>query len=163
MSHASLIVAIEPQHKLWSLTNNQEAAITWEMEPFDENHTAMFGDGSRWDYWLIGGRWEKFLNGKNLIDVKDWKKNQKTSFAFLHKRQWHECRRLGWFGCTAPTECERAGSPEDKDWKCLFKHKSGARIISWNSNDEAWSEKFYQRFIKPLPKKTQLIVVDYHV
>lgn len=94
------------------------------------------------------------------------KPEQALSFyAFLRDKHWHEAERMGWFGCTAATECER----KNPDWpldnsKCLHKDEStGARIVNWQEPEEIWSERFYKRFIDPLPDDAYLVVVDYHV
>lgn len=89
MSHACLIVAIGSEkirEKLpeqlrhlpfseWDAANQDmvkaaadaiHAVVAWEMEPFDENGTC-FKDGSRWDWWSIGGRYEGRLLGGEII------------------------------------------------------------------------------------------------
>lgn len=70
---------------------------------------------------------------------------------------------LGFFGMTTATECEVAGKKLGPESKCLFKHESGAKVVSWNSDDEIWQMKFYDRFVKPLSPDTRLVCVDYHV
>jgi hypothetical protein len=67
MSHAALIVAPmkETVEKL-----GIEGAVSWEMEPFDENKGEMFADGSRWDWYVVGGRFDGILGGENVIQVK---------------------------------------------------------------------------------------------
>lgn len=59
MSHASLVVAVEGPH------SEIEKQIAWEMEPFDENGE-FFADGSRWDWYVIGGRSSGLLGG-NIV------------------------------------------------------------------------------------------------
>jgi len=81
----------------------------------------------------------------------------------VHGSQRHETARLGFFGCPAATECEKAGRKDAPEWKCIFKHKDGSKVVSWNSDEESWQMKFYDRFIRPLPPETVLAVVDYHV
>ena len=84
-------------------------------------------------------------------------------YAFLKNRHWHESERLGWFGGTAKTGCEIAKGEAMKG-KCLHSDKkTGAKIIVWNEPHEKWTEKFWDRFIKPLKPDTLLVVVDYHV
>ena len=211
MSHASVIVAIEPTHKLWT-TGVPEQAVAWEMEPFDENGS-WFADGSRWDWWVIGGRYSGRFCGQDVVLLKDLQPNKcvafqekrlketyakamsekdekwmelcygvkpneseadflsrnlqgewfPSSFAFLKDRHWHETGRLGWFGSITATECELAGRKDAPEWKCLYKHESGARVVSWNSDEETWRKKFYSRFIQPLSPETTLVCVDYHV
>ena len=54
MSHASLIVAVSPGQ----ITEHGgfQQALAWLMEPFSEQDDS-FADGSRWDWWQIGGRY----------------------------------------------------------------------------------------------------------
>lgn len=54
MSHASLIVALSPQEieKYGGVDN----AVAFQMEPFKED-IEYFQDGSRWDWYVIGGRY----------------------------------------------------------------------------------------------------------
>lgn len=50
MSHAAVLVALDPCEE-----SAIHDAVTHEMEPFDENGE-WFRKGSRWDWWMIGGR-----------------------------------------------------------------------------------------------------------
>jgi hypothetical protein len=62
MSHASVIVALPNG---LSLRNGQmELAVAEQMAPFDENGD-WFADGSRWDWWQIGGRFSGSIAGRN--------------------------------------------------------------------------------------------------
>lgn len=63
MSHALLLVAIAP-------TDDVEGAVAHEMEPFNENGE-WFKDGSRWDWWQIGGRWAGHYGEDNVMAVGD--------------------------------------------------------------------------------------------
>lgn len=54
MSHASLLVAVDVVNP--SDRSEVHAAVSFQMEPYDENGH-WFKDGSRWDYWTIGGRY----------------------------------------------------------------------------------------------------------
>lgn len=204
MSHAAVLVAVEGERSQIS------DLVDHEMAPFDENNEC-FRDGSRWDWFVIGGRWDGYLCKSNKIQVKkldldtlkaefvesankSWDKAQKEQdpmlrslqygvkegmtkeqyvaaqcpasgfpsfYAFLHKRSWHERARMGWWGSTIKTECEIA-HPQHKG-KCVHSNKEmGAKIISWN-DDPAWTEKFYDRFVRPLSPDTWLVTVDFHV
>lgn len=62
MSHASLLVALDP-------TDDVEAAVAEQMAPFDENDS-WFADGSRWDWYVIGGRCDGLLASGNVIQRK---------------------------------------------------------------------------------------------
>jgi hypothetical protein len=67
MSHARVIVAIDGERK-----NDVEAALEWEMMPFDESGEC-FKDGSRWDWYQIGGRFSGQLDGADIVQVKNLK------------------------------------------------------------------------------------------
>lgn len=215
MSHASVLVALD---KAKVEADGLEAALAWEMEPFDENGTC-FRDGSRWDWYQVGGRYTGKFLGNDTILVKELnlqamaiqrKENFEkffrdahadsridameliygvkpdetleqylerecdgvvlSSYAFLSNRHWHEGERLGWFGSSTYTECERKDldkpTSDPSAWfgKCLHKDEtSGARVICWNDPSEIWQRNFYRRFIEPLPPETTLVNVDYHV
>lgn len=214
MSHASLIVApmAEQVAKL-----GIEKAIEWEMKPFDENDCdECFADGSRWDWYVVGGRFDGMLGGKNFVQIKNlsleaveqtrrqWlaesynryteranhpfsdvekgetleqyiarrkgARNPIHAYAFLRNRHWNEAERMGWFGTTTYTECERkdmdkpVADPEKWFGKCLFKNEEmGSRIVCWNEPEEIWSAAFYHRFIETLHPEETIAVIDYHV
>jgi hypothetical protein len=63
MSHASLIVALSPE-QLQEAGGDLEKAVEYQMQPFYEN-SEFFADGSRWDWWVIGGRFSGKLQGKD--------------------------------------------------------------------------------------------------
>lgn len=220
MSHALVLVAIdfEGQDPTDDLI---EAKIAEEMEPYDENGE-WFRDGSRWDWWVVGGRYGGRLTDgvmdQNVIQVKNidlkkfcaarmtrmnrcydsYEEEQEkypdrdpawlyginegeareqflermnadapiTAYAFLKQHNWNERGRMGFFGCTTPTECERAGQTLTRcKWRS---EKEEAIIISWNEDDDddgpdIWNEKFYDRFLKKLDPELHLVAVDYHV
>lgn len=271
MSHAAVIVApsLEQINRMGT-----ENAVAWEMEPFQEE--SWFEDGSRWDWYQVGGRftglltgydpytdpanqetceicagsgirpggkeqfgeeWFKGCNGCNgchgtgkrvayrlqkhcgdilqvkrldleqlkaanradytktferamkeqadhrefLYDVKVGETLQDyltrkvenvalSAAAFLRNRHWHEAERMGWFGGSTYTECERKdmdkvrANPDAWFGKCLHKdEKTGAQIVCWNEPNELWSELYHRRFIQPLHPEDTLVVVDYHV
>lgn len=266
MSHAAILVSPTAE-RIKESNGDIEQAVAWEMQPFDENDEC-FRDGSRWDWYVIGGRftgklstydpyvdeanmetcwlcrgtgirpngreefgeeWFKACNGCNgcsgkgktvksrlnkfsgdIIQVKQlnlgalrtdkikrltesfYRGKAKpdpfepiepdmtldaylekhaaqqpiTAYAFLRDRHWHEAERMGWFGTSTFTECERK-KPEDADaafGKCLHKDdETGARIVCWNEPWELWSKHYYERFISKLHPEDTLVVVDYHV
>jgi hypothetical protein len=84
------------------------------------------------------------------------------AFAFLRDRTWNERERMGWFGGSSATECERAGAEQAK--VCThIDEKTSAKIVSWGDEEKRWDAKFYKRFIAPLPDDALLVVVDFHV
>lgn len=63
MSHAVVLVAID--------SGDIEKLVEEQMRPFDENGEC-FADGSRWDWWVIGGRWNNYVfPNTNVIKRKD--------------------------------------------------------------------------------------------
>lgn len=215
MSHATVLVSPEIA-RVSEL--GLERAIEWEMMPFDENDE-FFRDGSRWDWYVIGGRYFGRLHGGDVLQVKqldiaklheerrrrlteqyqeaysrenlDAKMREflygvkaesleefigrqpnvpLTAYAFLSNRHWNEGERLGWFGTSTFTECERKdlqnAKADPKNWfsKCLHKdEETGARIVCWNEPEEIWQENFYHRFVAPLEPERMIAMVDYHV
>lgn len=226
MSHASVIVAL-PKAKIDA--DGLESALAWELFPFDENGEC-FKDGSRWDWYQIGGRftgnldgydpytdprnmetcdlcagtgvrpngleqfgadWVNSCNGCNGCDGKgkrvafQLKKHAgdvltvartleigkfQSAYAFLSNRHWHEAERMGWFGMSAYTECERkdmdkpTADPDKWFGKCLHRDEAtAAQVVCWNEPSEIWGENFVRRFLHPLPPDTVLVNVDYHV
>lgn len=210
MSHANVIVApVLNQIEQVGI----EQAVQWEMEPFQES--SWFEDGSRWDWYVIGGRWQGLLAGQNMVQMKSlnieavrkqresWQKeayndyksrsspfsdiegdetleqyiarkvgdtNPVHAYAFLRNRHWHEAERMGWFGSSTYTECERKdldkvrANPDAWFGKCLHKdEKTGSQIVCWNEPSEIWMEQYFSRFIAPLASEETIVVVDYHV
>lgn len=200
MSHAIVLTVIAPK-------GDPEKLVAYQMEPFDENGE-WFRNGSRWDWWVIGGRYEGRLLGKNIVkrselnrlevekrlEAESRKEYQDIMadksipadmrplltgikageteddyvakhrnfyfYAFLRNRTWHENDRLGFWGGTAATECERVG--KDAVGKCLAEDKeTGAKVICWK--DPEWPQKFWPRFIEHVEPDERLVIVDYHV
>lgn len=55
MSHAAVLIALDP-------TDDVDSAIEEQMAPFDEG-AEWFADGSRWDWYVVGGRFTGTLDG----------------------------------------------------------------------------------------------------
>ena len=158
MSHAVVLVAIDP-------TDDIEKALAEQMAPFYEGDE-MCRRGSRWDWYVIGGRWDGFLQSENILHREKVNPDEfKPALAFLRNRRWHENDRWGWLGRPTATECEYHDNGNgDGVGKCLFRDsETGAEIVCWKSDQKTWDKKFYDRFVKPLDPKTILIAVDYHV
>ena len=70
MTHAAVLIALPdgtPADRA-----SVECEIAKQMAPFDENGEC-FADGSRWDWYQIGGRWTGKLDGyKPSEDPKNW-------------------------------------------------------------------------------------------
>lgn len=66
MSHAFCIVALSPDDTKAAGGDVQEA-VDHQMEPFNEDGE-WFADGSRWDWWVIGGRYSGRILGKDVAN-----------------------------------------------------------------------------------------------
>jgi hypothetical protein len=66
MSHASLLVALDPL----GTGESVEEAVQRQMAPFDENGE-WFGEGTRWDWWVIGGQYSGVLCDDNVMRRAD--------------------------------------------------------------------------------------------
>lgn len=226
MSHALCIVALSRDDLLKHDT--PEKAVAWQMKPFSENGH-WFEDGSRWDWYVIGGRFPGRFLGKDIctrVELTEEKliaereegarqlwtewtaeplKKRKDKFfrsyiygleegdtlekviarsksrcftavVFLKDRRWCEKGRMGWFGSTTKTECQRSAESESKEgdidlatWtgRCLVKdEKTGAEIVDFTGpkdSEDRWDRLYWPRFLRPLPPETTLVAVDYHV
>lgn len=84
MSHATVLVAFDNK------PDDIESAVAEQMAPFDENGT-MFSDGSRWDWFSIGGRWKGQLCEGDIMQVKDIHPNKFQARRIkTAKAQWKE-------------------------------------------------------------------------
>lgn len=66
MSHAACLVIVPGSVEVEGV----EAAVEHEMAPFDENGD-FFKNGSRWDWWQVGGRYTGFLGDSNIVRRRD--------------------------------------------------------------------------------------------
>lgn len=67
-------------------------------------YASTYNPDSKWDWWVIGGRWEGMINGRNICVVRDLPEDFST-FALLapgndeHPQPfWFEKGQMGWFG-----------------------------------------------------------------
>lgn len=88
MSHSAVLVAIEP-------TDDVMKAVSHQMAPFDENIAGeLFGDGSRWDWWVIGGRYAGRLLGKDIISRSEVDFDQmRIDEIARYTRHWESSQR----------------------------------------------------------------------
>ncbi len=144
------------------------AAVSGQLEPYSEQGE-WFKDGSRWDWWVIGGRWSGL---PNLMSVDRAREIHNTSLlfeqnwrpVFLHKHNWHEQRRMGWFGDDAKTECEVRGKTVAR---CRWKdEKIEALLTCYNEDDKIWVEMWAERFLSESSEnenESLIVLVDCHV
>lgn len=110
-------------------------------------------------------KWNLAPYDGDVVQVKNLSlEKAKAAYAFLRNRHWNEGERLGWFGCSAKTECEiKANDPDVLTRRCKTTTVEGASIVVWNEPSEIWTAEFFKRFVSPLKPETVLVVVDYHV
>jgi hypothetical protein len=94
MSHAIVLVALDDIDPAVNLDKNEhihgviEDHVEEQMAPFDENNE-MFRDGSRWNWWVIGGRWDGVLMGKNIVRRKDLSPAKFLAHSQREHRKWY--------------------------------------------------------------------------
>lgn len=66
MSHAAILVALDESP---AAKKKVEKLVEWQMAPFDENGH-WFKNGSRWDWWQIGGRYTGSLGDNKDVILK---------------------------------------------------------------------------------------------
>lgn len=95
MSHASVLIALSSDEV--KRHGNVEAAIAWEMQPFDENDEC-FRDGSRWDWYQVGGRYSGKFDGQDVVIVCDLDRakliEQKRVSSIETWREAHEPKNI---------------------------------------------------------------------
>lgn len=84
MSHASVLIAASPDEL--TLHGSVEAVVEWNMLPFDENGE-WFKDGSRWDWYQIGGRYRGKLCGKDVALRGELSDEQIAEFKVSQAKQ----------------------------------------------------------------------------
>lgn len=73
-------------------------------------YMSTYNPNSKWDWYVIGGRWDGLWGGRNHMKAEDFKAldpDQRHTFAFLdHNGEWDERGSMGWFGCVADEKPE---------------------------------------------------------
>jgi hypothetical protein len=73
-----------------------------------------YNPNSKWDWYVIGGRWDGLINGKNVVSVKetiDYVKESGSLFGFITPNGiWAEKGEMGYFGCSS-------NNKKEKDWE----------------------------------------------
>lgn len=112
MSHASILVALDPS----TMESEIEDAIKHQMEPFDENDE-WIRDGSRWDWWQIGGRFSGRLRGRDYI------RRREVDLDMMRLDQLERFRKH-----YAEYEKELAGRPDFKHGEFIYGVKMGETL-----------------------------------
>jgi len=169
MSHAAIQVVVSPEEI--AEHGGVEGAVRFNMAPFKEGRE-LFADGTRWDWYSIGGRMPRFLLGEHQQPVGELRRRLPelkaergghfpAPLAFLRRRTWQEQARMGWFGGEARTEAQATGKEAGRSM--VRQESTEAVVITWNESREAWQAAFWERFVAPCGDDELAVVVDYHV
>jgi hypothetical protein len=85
---------------------------------------------SKWDWWVIGGRWAGMWNTKNIEKVSAVAADldNKGCYAYLTPDgEWHERGQMGWFGMASNEEPKKKW--DEKVRKLLARHKDCVMVL----------------------------------
>lgn len=111
----------------------------------DGNFLTTYNPNSKWDWWVVGGRWSGYLpttrgqeSDNCAVGEVDWGKffedNPSGPFCFVTEDgEWHESARMGWWGMTS----------DDKE-------------------EKAWREEF-ESCLKSIDPDTEITAIDFHI
>lgn len=54
-----------------------------------------YNPDSHWDWWQIGGRWDREMQGKNVLPVADWDGSFQPFALVTDDGEWHQKARMG--------------------------------------------------------------------
>lgn len=89
MSHAVVLLALDLPEGEKPNAKLVENLVAYQMTPFDEGGKC-FKNGSRWDWYEIGGRWSGVLCGVNVIQRKDFSKEKWATHAEIGRAKTWE-------------------------------------------------------------------------
>lgn len=80
-----------------------------------------FNPDSKWDWWVIGGRWNGYFNadddrgtnGVNVIPIAEIKDGPVPRAIVTPGGVWHEKGEMGWFGMSF-------GDKNQEDWRAEY-------------------------------------------
>lgn len=161
------------------------------MAPYDENGE-WFAEGSRWDWWVVGGRWSDLLVDKSGEHV-DYARKREVDWEAMAQEQVHALRdeyRAHHHLTGKPpfyfdeSEKPQPGESEDAFVQRRFEpfatHALLDRDGKWHENGrmgwfgtviededgegehETWPAE-YQRLLAEVPDDAWLVIVDAHV
>ena len=62
-------------------------------------YMSTYNPQSRWDWWVVGGRWEGMFDGEKDIDlVRNIKREEVASHIVTPDGIWHARGNVGWWG-----------------------------------------------------------------
>ena len=124
-----------------------EFAQRFGVEKIDENGNFLstYNPDSKWDWWVVGGRWAGYLptNDDQRVDTcaikdVDWDKyfeiNPTGPFCYITEDgEWHEVANIGWWGLT-----------------------------SNNKEESVWMTEFIT-YLKSVDPDTTVTAIDFHI
>ena len=110
----------------------------WETLDDEGNVLSTYNPNSKWDWWVIGGRWSNELlhKGENLEDQAPIQECTQidTPFCFIDlDGNWCESAKMGWWGMTS----------DEKE-------------------EDVWENEF-REYLNSVPEDTVLTVIDFHI
>lgn len=97
-------------------------------------HWSEYNPRSKWDWFVIGGRWDGEVIPGNEALVRDLNLDTlPIPFAFVKDGEWYEKGRMGWWG-----------------------------IVTESMDDEVWDAEV-RKALKDLPGNTKLTLIDCHI
>jgi hypothetical protein len=112
-----------PQKLTWTDEQVYADAIQWvERVDEDGNELSTSNPHGEWDWWVIGGRWDRALVTKSGEKVNETTAGEldldatKPTFAVVHDGKWHEKGDMGWWAMVVD---EKDQDVWDAEWRSL--------------------------------------------
>jgi len=157
MSHAAVIVA-PTKEQVTRL--GVEGAVSWEMEPFDENGT-WFRDGSRWDWYQIGGRFTGMLTGYNpYTDAANQETCNLCSGSGIRPSSREQFGEEWFTGCNGCNGCNGTGKRvayQLKPYSGDVRQVKSLNLAALREASIAGLKKTYQRAMQETPNHRELL------
>ena len=75
------------------------------------NLLSTYNPDSKWDWWVVGGRWDGHLDGENTLSLKDFVdyikedvEGRRTYAVLDVNGMWHEPGKMGWWAISNATD-----------------------------------------------------------
>jgi hypothetical protein len=117
MSHFVTLVLVDSK----TPREDVEDEVHRLLAPYDEDGE-WFREGSRWDRWMIGGRFTGWIDPGDIARASEV---HKTPFALITPDgRWYEAGRMGWF--------DRVSDEKDEDeWQLKARALIGEHPDAW--------------------------------
>lgn len=87
----------------------------------DGDELSTYNPNSKWDWFVIGGRYNGWFADKNTITIQELRNHKdtlRTPYAFLLNGEWTEPGQMWWWGITTATE-ESEAEFDKKFWETV--------------------------------------------